>query len=128
MRFVANPSTKTQTEYCVLLYGCALSPDPILELVDFRTKQVPNLQFALFVTTDRCYGKCSGVCRVQQVPKGGGVWSHPFHSAYWSYQPGMVANSARGQLSRENRLRTRNRKSQRTSHLCLPRPFRCQCS
>ena len=59
-----------------MLYGCALSPDSTLELVDFcflsdfRIKQVFNLQFPLFVTTHRCYSKCSGVGWVQQVAKG----------------------------------------------------------
>ena len=47
-------------------------------------------------------------------------------SADWAYQPGMVANSLRGQLNRENRLRTRNRKSQHTSRLRHSRPCRCQ--
>ena len=62
------------------------------------------MQFPLFVTTDRCYGKCNGVGRVQQVAKGVCVYGHHFHSVDWAYQPGMVANSARGQLKRENRL------------------------
>ena len=57
-----------------MLYGCALSRELIdfCFLSDFRIKQVLNLQPPLlFVTTDRCYGKCSGVGRVQQVAKGG---------------------------------------------------------
>ena len=118
--------TKRKRSTCVVLYGCALSPDPKLVLVDFcflsdfRIKQVLNLnlQFPLYVITDRCYSKCSGVGRVQQVANGGGgVWSHHFRSADWAYQSGMVANSSRGQLNRKNRLRTRNRESQHTLYI-----------
>ena len=120
-----DSSTKTQTEYlCTTALRLCLVPRPDTKtnifcfLSDFRIKQVLNLQFPLFITTfplfittDRCYGKCSGVGRVQQVAKGVCVCFHLFHSVYWAYQPGMVANSARGQLNRENRLRTRNRES-----------------
>ena len=110
-----RPDTRT-SRFCFLSY--------------FRIKQVLlNSQFPLFVTTDRCFSKCSGVGRVQQAAKEGVcVFGVITFIQQIGHQPGMVANSARGQLNRENRLQTRNRESQHTSHICISRPFRCQCS
>ena len=77
---VAIHQPKRKRSTCVVLYGCALFPEPILELVDFcflsdfRIKQVLNLQLPPFVTTDRWYSKCSGVGRVQLSTVC--VWSH----------------------------------------------------
>ena len=123
-----DSSTKTQTEcLCSAVRLCSV-PRP-----DTRTRRF----FSQILGSNR-YSICTFPYLLPPIDaiasavvwiwfnrwlRGGYIYMAITFSRLGIPKPGMVANSARGQLNRENRLR--NRESQHTSHLRL---CRCECS
>ena len=111
-----DSSTKTQTEYFCTAVRLRLVPRP-----DTRTSRF--FVFSQILESNR-YSIFNFPYLLPPIDTQQVQWCGQSSTG----AKGMVANSVRGQLNRETRLRSRNRESQHTSHLRHSRPFRCQCS